>query len=331
MSNTFIKTTKVSIIIPVFNVQKYLKRNIESVLHQTYHNLEIIYINDGSTDSSGDILEYYRRLDPRIKVIHNSNHGVSFSRNCGLDHATGEYVIFIDGDDYVETDYVEYLISLIINSKCNVAISSQHFFDNQTLQTVKLDMKIRSAISIIDDIYLNKIYMAVWNKIYSLDFIKQNGIRFNETLWYAEGMHFNVQILSLIDKIAVGNKKVYHYITNPNSAMRKSFSLKNEKCALKSLALQRILLENSGYIECFPLEFHCMMINFMILCGITDPNNNCYDEFEFHNSVDNIHKRKGIPLKVKLSLKERLFWLLVAYMPVLMAKRGVSKKQSADK
>ena len=108
--NSFEYNSLVSIIIPVYNVEKYLKRCLDSVLAQTYTNIEVIAVDDGSTDASGEILDEYAQKDERVKVIHKSNGGVSSARNCGLDAVSGDYVTMFDADDYVNVRFVEILL-----------------------------------------------------------------------------------------------------------------------------------------------------------------------------------------------------------------------------
>ena len=114
---------KVSVIIPVYNAEKYIRRCIESVLDQTYQDLEILLINDGSTDSSGSICDEYALKYMRVKSIHSINQGVAHARNLGLDNATGEYVVFVDSDDYVSSKYVENLVDGIVKTRADVSIT----------------------------------------------------------------------------------------------------------------------------------------------------------------------------------------------------------------
>ena len=100
----------ISIVVPIYNVEIYLENCLKSIIGQTYKNLEIILINDGSSDSSGEICNAFERLDKRVRVVHNTNHGVSYSRNLGIDMATGSRILFIDSDDTVESNYVEKLV-----------------------------------------------------------------------------------------------------------------------------------------------------------------------------------------------------------------------------
>lgn len=103
----------VSVVVPVYKTEKYLKKCVDSILVQTYPNLEILLIDDGSPDHCGEICDEYAKKDRRIRVFHNYNHGVSYSRNCGIKAATGEYLLFIDSDDYINPVYVEELVKSI--------------------------------------------------------------------------------------------------------------------------------------------------------------------------------------------------------------------------
>ena len=319
------KKDKVSVIVPVYNVEKYLKRNIESLLKQKYSNFEIIYVDDGSTDNCLDLLKEYKLKDDRIKIIHTKNYGVSHARNTGMNHATGRYITFVDGDDYVDDDYLDYLLSLVKGNNLKIGISLNHHINDDMTQDRNLQNDTKNSYEIIQKIYMNKIFMAVWNRIYDREFLEDNNIKFEESIWYAEGMHFNIQCLTCADKVAVGNKKVYHYISNPNSAMRKGFKIKNEKCAIKSLDLQREILNNKGEKKCYELEFHYMMVNYMICKGIiANDLGNTYKK-DMKDSIGAIHKRIMIPLHVNLGLKEKIMWICIGLFPKYMAKRYLRK------
>ena len=107
------KNELISIVVPIYNVEKYLEKCVESILRQTYKNIEIILVDDGSPDLCGEICENYKKIDKRITVIHKKNGGLSDARNYGIKHSNGKYITFIDSDDYVERDYIEYLYNLI--------------------------------------------------------------------------------------------------------------------------------------------------------------------------------------------------------------------------
>ena len=120
--------TLISIVVPVYNVSQYLERCIQSVIYQTYENLDIILIDDGSTDNSGLICDKYAKIDKRIRVLHQQNSGLSAARNAGIEIAKGKYITFIDSDDYVDSDYVSFLYDLIKRTGCSLEICSHTVF-----------------------------------------------------------------------------------------------------------------------------------------------------------------------------------------------------------
>ena len=134
---------KISVVVPVYNVEDYIENNIKSLLNQTYKNFEIIYIDDGSTDNSLNILNMFKKIDSRIKVIHQENSGVSHSRNVGIEYSNGEYITFIDADDFVDNDYLEYLLNLISKNHSDMAISISHHknYDNSQFEELYEESK----------------------------------------------------------------------------------------------------------------------------------------------------------------------------------------------
>ena len=314
---------KLSIVIPVYNVEKYLSKNLDSLINQTYHNIEIICVNDGSTDGSLDILNAYKNIDERIKIINNKNHGVSYSRNVGIDYSTGDYIAFVDGDDYVDEDYAFCLLKLIDDQGINMGISLNHHIDDDFEQEKNLWIKKASSLEIINNIYMNRIYMAVWNKIYSLKFLHDYNIKFDETLWYAEGMHFNIQCLVKCKNVCIGNKRIYHYRSNPNSAMRRGFNLKNEQCALKSLDLQRQILLENGISHNNQLEFHYLMVSYMILNGILKNSLGNEEKEAVDRAIKAMRKRRYIPLFLDMPCRQKIWWCLTCFFPVYMTNRNI--------
>ncbi len=117
----------VSVVIPIYNVEKYIMKTVESVIQQDYSNIEIILVDDGSPDNSGKIIDELKKKDPRIICIHKENGGVSSARNVGIDAASGKYVTFIDGDDWVEPNYISYLLSLVLKYDCGIGMNKNNY------------------------------------------------------------------------------------------------------------------------------------------------------------------------------------------------------------
>lgn len=183
----------VSVIIPVYNVEKYLRRCLDSVVRQTYADLEIILINDGSEDGSGLICDEYAKKDARIKVLHKQNAGVSAARNDGLDMATGEYVMFIDSDDYVLANCIETLASVAIKNNAEVVGGgAAKFKDEKEIQTPECTDLQSRVLKLAFHVAVEKyaVWHYVWVKLYKKSFL--NDKRFSMSLRFGEDAFFNL-------------------------------------------------------------------------------------------------------------------------------------------
>lgn len=206
----------ISVLIPVYNTEKYLNECINSVLNQTYKELEIILIDDGSTDSSGAICDKFADLDARIKVIHNNNSGVSVSRNTGIEASTGEYICFVDSDDFLPLDSIEKLYTAIVENEVEIVFGNYCLCYNGKL--FKKDLKhipgkhSTNEYKLIDDGTLSGITFGnVWGAIYSAKLIKDNSIKFNENLKVNEDGIFNIKCCNSAKHIYIEKTSVYNY------------------------------------------------------------------------------------------------------------------------
>jgi len=174
---------KISVIVPVYNVEKYLEECIESIINQTYKNLEIILVDDGSTDISVSICKKYEKLDNRIKVIQKINGGLSSSRNVGLDNATGEYIMFSDSDDFYTLDACEVMLNEIEKQNADYVIGNyQNCYEDSTLwETPVFSLKKYNKFKLSIKDYKNSFFImnsSVCNKIFRADFINKLNLRF---------------------------------------------------------------------------------------------------------------------------------------------------------
>lgn len=216
----------ISVIIPVYNVEKELRRCLDSIIGQTYRNLEIILVDDGSTDKSGSICDEYENKDSRTKVIHKRNGGLSDARNCGIEIATGNYITFVDSDDYVTADYVEYLLMEAKKNGADVSIVSHKkiWNENDQLNDVKEIQKIFTPIEAVEDLFYQRhIETSAWGKLYRRN-IFQN-IRFPVGLLY-EDLATTYLLLLNSKKIVWSNAKKYYYFQREDSIMYREFSEK---------------------------------------------------------------------------------------------------------
>lgn len=212
---------KYSVIVPVYKVEKELPRCIESILNQTLTDFELILVDDGSPDRSGIICDQYASADPRIRVIHQENGGVSRARNAGLDLAAGQYAVFVDSDDYVENNYLETLDA--DDSDLVVSFAVVHEADGHIKETVSEPGRI-ILVETEDEYvqFLKKWYsLQVWGKRFKRSLI--GSLRFNEAFRYGEDSIFVAQYLLLIGKVKVCSNVTYHYcLTNAESLTKQA-------------------------------------------------------------------------------------------------------------
>lgn len=216
-TNSSQSNSKVSVIVPVYNASRYLNDCIESILSQDYKDIELILINDGSTDDSLSIIQFYQKTDNRVVLIDQINQGVSAARNAGIEKSTGQFLCFCDADDLIERDFVSSMISCI--GECDACFGSHKFLyeDGTTLvkeQRIAENIYNRSTLAsrIIDDGTLTGIlFGSVWGAIYNSDFIKNNSISFIETIRVNEDGLFNLAIIDKAHSVKVCSLSKYCY------------------------------------------------------------------------------------------------------------------------
>lgn len=210
---------KISIVVPIYNVEKYLRKCIESILKQTYYNLEIILVDDGSTDSSGEICDEYKNKDSRIIVIHQKNKGMSSARNSGIKCATGKYIGFIDSDDYIEKDMYEILLKNIIDYSADIAICGFAFVENNKVVPKEFtgDINVLDRQTALEELIKDrKIQSYVWNKLYKREI--WNNITFKSGVAF-EDLDIMYKLFKKAKKIAIVDSLKYFYVQRSNSIM----------------------------------------------------------------------------------------------------------------
>ncbi len=206
---------KVSIIVPVYKAEKYLHRCVDSILAQTLKDFELLLIDDGSPDRSGEICDEYAKRDNRIRVFHKENGGVSSARQMGIDRAIGEYTIHADPDDWVEENMIEILYREALDINADMIICD--YYKECGGRSTYIDQKPESMNhnSIIKGLYGN-LFGVCWNKLIRRSTIKQYGVSFPEKWSLAEDQYFLVSLLLHNIKVGYVNKAFYHYIIGEN-------------------------------------------------------------------------------------------------------------------
>lgn len=251
----------ISIIVPVYNVEAYLAKCVDSILAQTYTNLEIILVNDGSSDGCGRICDEYAKQDKRIKVIHKQNGGLSDARNVAIDVATGEFITFIDSDDYVTDDYIMTLYSLIEKYECKVSIALYNtFVEGSKPKVVNRVYRedCQTNIKAIEEMFYQEKYdRASWAKLYHSSLFA-TGIRYPKGIVY-EDLATTYLLIFQSDKVAFCNRRIYNYLLRRDSIEGSSFSSKKMDSALKVCELMESHLDILGKVM---QAYQCRMMSF---------------------------------------------------------------------
>lgn len=242
----------ISVIVPVYNVEKYLHRCVDSIIHQSYHNLEIIIVDDGSTDDSAVMCDEYSALDNRIVVIHKQNGGLSSARNEGIDIAHGEYLSFIDSDDYIDKFMLEKLYTALTENDADISVCNyQNVYENdfQGMHIVNQEIKFNvvtplEAISKTDN--LEQMYSVVaWNKLYKKELFLN--------IRYAEGyIHEDAIIMHRLfgecEKIVIIPDRLYFYQRRNGSIMGIGFNIERLDL-VRAMSDQIIFYHEKGWYE----------------------------------------------------------------------------------
>lgn len=214
----------VSLIIPAYQVEDWIERCLCSVRNQTYRNIEVIIVDDGSSDRTGTVCDAFSAIDGRFAVVHQSNEGVSAARNKGFALARGKYVCFIDADDYLNPDYVNMLYSAMENDCVQMAICgyTEEFEDGTVKNVLKGGEGIHKSHEIMEALFFHDyVGRSLWNKMLDSEVIRNAGLQFSKEFLVGEDMLFLMLYLRQIDAAAIIEKSGYHYLWRNQSAMQK--------------------------------------------------------------------------------------------------------------
>lgn len=258
---------KISIIIPVYQTEQYLKKCLMTVRKQSYKNIEVILIDDGSTDASKEICDEIAKIDDRFVVIHQANQGVSFARNTGLDLCTGDYIMFVDADDWLELDCCERAIELIIQDDSDICFFEMYIERKMAEKTYALKnfCECSSKVDILKatvpfktgDSEDNMVFYGPYCKLFKRE--KINEIRYLSGLKYGEDAIFNMQAILNADSFCFDRKPLYHYRKN-NSSVTSSFKEDRvEQSLLRLKYTEQIIRKNN--LSFLDNEFTQMFVN----------------------------------------------------------------------
>lgn len=303
----------ISIIVPIYNVEKYLRKCIESLINQTYKDIEIILIDDGSPDNCGQICDEYVKNDNRIRVVHKKNAGVSEARNDGIKLSKGDYIAFVDSDDYVEKNFIEILYDNAIKNNADVSICN-YFLENKNRKIrKKIDSDIAKDLESEDFckyiIRKNSFRGLLLNKLFKREIFFENGKinLIDSNIHICEDLLFLVENSSKYDKIYFDKESyLYHYVIRENSAISSKY---NEKKVTMIYAYDRILnfIEKNYHnlLDDYKKDYLKMALNQKELYI----SSNFRDE-EIKKVIDKSIKKYYKEVKHKANLKEKIYYTI---------------------
>lgn len=302
MARFYTNMSKFTVVVPVYKTENTLKKCLDSILNQGFSDFEVLLINDGSPDNSEEICLEYQREDSRVKYIKKENGGLSSVRNLGIEKATGEYICFVDSDDYIDNGCFQFFYDKVVKTNADIVMCS-YFIENNGVSTpISIDECILSKENIntyLPDLKAKNVIDTACNKLYNLDFLRKSGVKCPEKELF-EDTAFNLSLLKFNPTIAVFNKCFYHYVMHMGSITRrynpkKLTILKNRAKLLKEVTSGIEEFCDFYYIKCVFSAFIDMFFSFKskeILNNIKSEITN--DEFK--NASKNA-KYKGISSK----------------------------------
>lgn len=265
------ETHTVSVIVPIYNAEKFLDKCLHSIVTQSYPYLEIICVNDGSTDESPEIIEKYRKRDSRIVVINQENKGLSAARNAGTDKASGNYITYVDADDFIEVNMIEVMLKNIITYDTDIVFEAVWPYDDLTKTRLpkevpyftlswidsSFDNRAFSYTELLDELFL--LPVMAWAKLYNAEFLKKSGVRFPDGLIYEDNIFF-FGLLFKTNKISIDRRQLYNYRLNVrnsiiNSPKKRVFDM------IEIMDRLEALLKKQPFYESIKLDFLLYRIN----------------------------------------------------------------------
>ena len=234
----------VSVILPVYNVEDYLSTCLDSILKQSYKELEIIVVDDGATDASGEIADAYTQKDSRVKVIHKENGGVASARNTGLKVAKGDFIVFVDPDDWVTEDHVEFLLKLQQKDNADMCMTLSLFTQRGEQQPRKICIKTITPEDAATMLLSPYIYVGSYGKLYRRKWLLENNIWQNENIYSGEGLHFTIKAAQYANCVTISNRKIYYYRRNVSKSATTLFNINmylNNEYSLNLIRNEKII------------------------------------------------------------------------------------------
>ena len=272
MCGSVTRRAAVSVVVPAYNVENYIEQCALSVLNQSYPCCELIIVDDGSTDSTPQILDKLGEENDHIRVIHKENAGVSAARNTGIDMAEGDYIVFVDGDDYLAPNFIEYMVGMAQETGAGFCLSKSCFTRKNEGQAEEERLNVLTPGEATALLLSPTVIVGCWNKIFSRQLLNDKQIRFATDLFYGEGLHFITTVAQKANCVAVGNQKAYYYRRNNALSATTKFRIESVYNGEKSINRIENELTVSGDDVSDMLLLHRAMYNIGAITKLINNN-----------------------------------------------------------
>lgn len=314
---------KVSIVVPIYNVEKYIARCINSIINQTYENIEIILVDDGSPDNCGKISDEYSKKDNRVKSVHKVNGGLSDARNYGMKYVTGEYTLFLDSDDWIKGNIIETLVDVIIKNNADIVQSAFYYaYDDYLLLDNRyyeedIEPIILNNEELMRELVINeRVKNFAWGKLYKTNLIKniefKKGVLFEDVFWAHK-------VMAKVKKYVIVNKPMCYYMQREDSIVA-TYTLKNLDM-LSGLEERHKFIEsnyNNLINESYKIILKSNLMHYNLLLANKDKDANGINRGNIENYIKKNYENIKNSVKEDKSLKRQLYLFnLCPYLNIL--------------
>ncbi|MHC8523483.1 glycosyltransferase family 2 protein [Rossellomorea sp. H39__3] len=317
---------KISVIVPVYNVEDYLENCIKSILQQTYSNLEILLVNDGSTDSSLDICNEYALLDNRIKVYNKKNMGVSAARNYGIEKSTGAYIGFVDSDDWIEPEMFERLYKIIEEKNTEICVLKNIYRDSQKFNITNIGSEVVTKQRAIKELLSYNFPASLWTSLYKKSLIAE--IRLSEDTFHLEDLEFQFKAICAANTVSLCDTPLYNYRTRSGSANNSGFNNKIVSCFNILPSIEEYIIQKKVVSQKYIAALNARLL--LTVSAFLSKSNSKDDKLEkyLESSARNIYFKTlitNIPLKKKFLIT----LLAISYATYAIPYRILKKNEGA--
>lgn len=307
---------KISVIVPLYNCESYIERSISSIINQSYKDIEILVIDDGSTDGSASIIENNYSKNSNIKYFYKNNSGVADARNLGIEKAVGEFLFFLDADDWIEHDCLESLVSFTEEDSLDFAFSLAHYVASDDFLRKKI-LQLTSEDKLVSDIISQKIPAYCWGNLYKRQIIKSFNLKFHPGLKMMEDIVFNLNYIFKCNAVGLCRIPKYYYFQRKDSAV-KTISIDKINDQFKALDIVKCLLKETGDLEFFQKEIKNWYLNnkvSFVNCNINTMKK--WDDFYEYSFFDVLRSNMSFLKKIFFIMMELGFYRIVYFINFL--------------